>query len=311
MSVVSTIRLSSLEIVSLLLILPMAVCSQPGTNFSDSLREGYFDLGFNKLFFSETGNADSRYTVVFESGAGGSSADWKKVRSLLPAGIRTIAYDRSGTGKSGAGVLPRTMAQEVFELHQLIKGKVKGHLILVGQSIGGILVRLYTDYYGDNVIGLVLVDPTHESAVLGSMRYGGMVRLREKAVGKAIPSPQITKRESPGYDSTADYLAEELQLLFLAGQINPRQLKARPLIVLGAGVRKQIPGTTEDQWTQLRTERDDQVRGLAALSSNGIFINDPDSGHAIQNDNPAIVAGAIEKVIRSFESKIPLAVPKK
>jgi hypothetical protein len=30
--------------------------------------------------------------------------------------------------------------------------------------------------------------------------------------------------------------------------------------------------------------------------------------HAIQNDNPAIVAGAIEKVIQSVESRVPLTV---
>ncbi|WP_461398711.1 alpha/beta fold hydrolase [Flavitalea sp.] len=235
-----------------------------------------------------------------------AAVDWLKVRSLLPAGIKTIAYDRSGLGKSGAGVLPRTMAQEVFELHQLIKAKVKGPVLLVGQSIGGILVRLYTDHFGENVIGLVLVDPTHESAVLGSMRYGGMVRLREKATGKPIPSPQLTKKESPGYDSTADYLAEEFQLLFLAGKTNPQQLKTRPLIVLGAGIRNQTPGTTEEQWKNLREERDNQVSELARLSANGILIVDPKSRHAIQNDNPAIVASAIEKVIKSFESKVPL-----
>ena len=302
----SLLKMHCAVVICSVVICPLAVIAQVETSYSDSLREGYFDLGHNKLFFSETGKVGSKYTVIFESGAGGSSADWLKVRSLLPADIKTIAYDRSGAGKSGAGVLPRTMAQEVFELHQLVKAKVKGPVLLVGQSIGGILVRLYTDHYGDNVIGLVLVDPTHESAVLGSMRYGGMVRVREKATGKPIPAPQLTNKESPGYDSTADYLAEEFQLLFLAGNKKPQQLKDRPLVVLGAGIRNQIPGTTDEQWKNLREERDNQVRELTGLSSNSILIVDPKSRHAIQNDNPALVVNAIEKVIKSLEARVPL-----
>jgi len=36
---------------------------------------------------------------------------------------------------------------------------IQGSIILAGQSIGGLIVRLYTESYGDNVAGLVLVDP--------------------------------------------------------------------------------------------------------------------------------------------------------
>jgi len=115
MKILSTsLRFHSAGVICSFILFHVTGIAQVATSSSDSLNEGYFDLGNNKLFFSETGKAESKYTVVFESGAGGSSGDWLKVRSLLPAGIKTIAYDRSGLGKSGAGVLPRTMAQEVF-----------------------------------------------------------------------------------------------------------------------------------------------------------------------------------------------------
>jgi pimeloyl-ACP methyl ester carboxylesterase len=301
-----TISIHCATLICVLVLSPDASVAQIKPMNADSLQQGYFDLVNNRLFYTETGKADSKYTVVFESGAGGGSADWLKVRSLLPAGIKTLAYDRAGTGRSGAGVLPRTMAQEVFELHQLIDARAKGPVLLVGQSIGGLLVRLYTEKYGGNVRGLILVDPTHESTVLGSMRYGGMVRLREKATGMQVPAPQLIQKESPGYDSTADYLAEELQLMFLAGQKNLQPLKNRPLIVLAAGKRNQPPGVPDDQWKSLRAERDKQVSDLIHLSANSILIVDPESGHAIQNDNPGIVAAAIEKIINSLEQKIPL-----
>jgi len=82
------------------------------------------------------------------------------------------------------------MRQEVFELYELLEtARVSGPLVLVGQSIGGLLVRLYTEQYGSNVVGVVLVDPTHESSMLGSVRYGGWVRLREKALGEQFRRP--------------------------------------------------------------------------------------------------------------------------
>lgn len=280
--------------------------SQQQTLVSGS-NEKLVDIGYHKLFISQTGPQNAKFTIVFEAGAGGSSKDWEKVRSMLPADIRTIAYDRAGIGKSEPGPLPRTMNQEVFELKQLLTAaKIKGPLIVVGQSIGGLLVRLYTEQYGKNVVGVVLVDPTHESSVLGSMRYGGWVRLREKATGKSIPKPQLEKRESADYDSTIDYMAEEFQKMYLSGIKNPKQLRNRPLIVLGAGKRKQPPGTPDQQWKELSDERGEQLQDLTVLSSNSRFIHDPKSGHFIHYDNPEIVVKSIEMIVHAINSKTRL-----
>jgi pimeloyl-ACP methyl ester carboxylesterase len=60
------------------------------------------------------------------------------------------------------------MKQEVFELHALLRvAKVPGPYVLVGHSIGGLLIRRYTEQYGSEVIGIVLAAATHESARLG------------------------------------------------------------------------------------------------------------------------------------------------
>jgi pimeloyl-ACP methyl ester carboxylesterase len=161
-------------------------------------------------------------------------------------------------------------------------------------------VRLYADAYPTEVAGVVLVDPTHESAVLGSARYGGMVRLREKATGRPIPAPRLsgsgTGGDSAG-DADVDYLAEEFQLMYQARQKSPQPLGSRPLIVLAAGKRSPPPpGITADVWTSLRDERDRQVEDLVALSSNARFQRDAGSGHAIHRDNPGLVARSIEDV---------------
>lgn len=280
---------------------------QNENHVSDTAVERLVKIGNHKLFISIKGNPDAKFTVVFESGAGGSSQDWTKVISMLPAGIRTVAYDRAGTGKSEKGPLPQTMAQNVYELHELLAAaKIKAPVILVGQSIGGLIVRLYTEQYGKDVAGLLLVDPTHESSVLGSMKYGGWVRLREKAAGKPIPKPQVKDSISPGFDSTADYMAEEFQNMYVSSLKKPQQLGSRPLIILGAGIRQQPPGTPDEQWKELRNERDKQIQELTVLSGNSKFIVASNSSHSIQNDDPEIVAKSIQMVINSISSKTKL-----
>ena len=298
---------TSLFLVAFTCIIQMAVHCQAQVTLSDSTHERFIPVGNHKLFIRETGSPDAKFTVIFESGAGGGANDWTKVVSLLPKEIRTITYDRAGFGKSESGPIPQSMAQNVFELHELLKAvKIKGRIILVGQSMGGLIIRLYTEQFKKNIAGLVLVDPAHENSFLGSLKYGGWVRLREKAIGKPIPEPQGKLAISPGYDSTADYMAEEFQRMYLSSIKNPRQLGNLPLIILGAGIRKQPPGTPDQQWKELRAERDKQVENLTILSGNSKFILDTNSSHAIHYDNPAIVAQAIREIRTAVITKSKL-----
>jgi pimeloyl-ACP methyl ester carboxylesterase len=258
------------------------------------------DIGGHKLYLRCVGPSGARPIVVLEAGGGGSSKDWSPVQDLLSSRVRTCAYDRAGLGSSEPGPAPRTMRQEVFELHALLEtAKVPGPFVLVGQSIGGLLVRLYTEQYGPDVVGCVLVDPTHESDMLGSVRHGGWVRLREKATERAVPEPRREGRPSTGYNPDDDYLAEELQRIYLARKSNPEPLGERPLIVLAAGKRPAPPGTSDSLWAQLRVEKDGQRIDLSRLSSNSRFVLDPASSHAIHLDNPQLVARAIEEVLRA------------
>jgi pimeloyl-ACP methyl ester carboxylesterase len=152
----------------------------------------FVQVGTHRMYVRCVGNAGSRPTVILESGGGGHSGDWTSVQSAVPSDIRTCAYDRAGLGRREKGPSPRTMKQEIFELHAMLAAaNIKGPYVLVGQSIGGVTVRLYAQQYREDVAGMVLVDPTHESSVLGSLRYGGMVRLREKAAGRSVPAPRL------------------------------------------------------------------------------------------------------------------------
>ena len=255
-------------------------------------------IGEHRLFISCTGGAGTGPTVLLEAGGGGSSGEWSVVREQLGAAVRTCAYDRAGLGRSEQGPRPRTMRQEVLELHALLDAARQAPpYVMVGQSIGGLLVRLYADAYPAEVAGVVLVDPTHESGVLGSGRYGGIVRLREKATGRPVPAPRLSQAGGTPDDPNADYMAEEFQAMYLARQRVPQPLRQRPLIVLAAGRRPAPPpGVSQELWTSIRDERDELVRDLAGLSDNSRFVRVDGSGHAIHRDEPAAVAEAIRTV---------------
>jgi len=265
------------------------------------------DIGGHKLHIRCVGPSDGRPTVLLEAGGGAYSSSWSLVQDLLSSRVRTCAYDRAGSGWSEPGPAPRTLKQEVFELHALLEAaKVRGPFVLVGQSIGGVLVRLYAEQYGSDVVGVVLVDPLHESDMLGSVRYGGWVRLREKATERPVPEPRREGKASTQYNPEDDYLAEELQQIYLSRKANPEPLGKRPLIVLAAGKRPPPPGTSDELWAQLRVEKDGQRIDLSRLSSNSKFVLDPSSGHNIQNDNPQLVARSIEEVLAAWSKGVRL-----
>jgi pimeloyl-ACP methyl ester carboxylesterase len=265
-------------------------------------------VGSHRMYLRCLGPIGDQPTIIFESGAGGSTTDWVLVQEAL-AGAGSCSYDRAGAGKSDKGPAPRTLSQEAFELHALLAAaKIRSPYVLVGQSLGGLLVRLYAEHFPSDVVGMVLVDPTHESSVLGSLRYGGMVRLREKASGIGVPAPRLTGPVDIADPANTDYLAEEMAMIHRARQAKPKSLGAMPLVVLGAGRRPAPPpGIAAEVWTSLRDERDDQLRGLTDLSSNSAFALDAASGHDLEIDNPKLVARAIKAVLASATTGAHLA----
>lgn len=102
--------------------------------------------------------------VVFVSGLGESGAVWEPVIDWLPAGTSTFTYDRAGCGASGpvaAGVADeahsvRWGADQLLTL--LDTAGVAGSWILVGHSIGGLIVDALARRRPERVAGLVLVD---------------------------------------------------------------------------------------------------------------------------------------------------------
>jgi pimeloyl-ACP methyl ester carboxylesterase len=255
------------------------------------------NVGGHSLHIRCLGPATGGPTVILEAGAGDYSNRWTAVQDLLAPRVQSCAYDRAGLGWSDPGPTPPTLQQAVFELHALLEqAEVPGPFVLVGHSLGGLVARLYADRYGAAVIGMVLVDALHENSVQFNLGMNQWVRIRELSKGRVVPEARLTETPTR-VTADDDYLAEELQQIYLARQSNPTPLGDRPLIVVHAGKRERPPGTSDEFWKNLEQEKDDQGTDLARLSRNSKFVRDPLSGHNIHVENPMVVASAIEEVV--------------
>ena len=102
-------------------------------------------------------------TVVLESGSGEGWYVWSLVQHQLSRSVRICSYDRAGIGWSDPrdGRSIKLLNEDMHEL--LARAGEKPPFVLVGHSIGGVLVRRYARSYPDDVAGLVLVDRAHEN----------------------------------------------------------------------------------------------------------------------------------------------------
>jgi pimeloyl-ACP methyl ester carboxylesterase len=100
-------------------------------------------------------------TVLFEAGIGDDSLTWAGVQPAIAKTTRACSYDRAGYGWSDPSPKPRDAKTIAQELHTLLSSAgIVGPLVLVGHSLGGMLVREYAGVYRLDVAGMVLVDST-------------------------------------------------------------------------------------------------------------------------------------------------------
>jgi pimeloyl-ACP methyl ester carboxylesterase len=266
-------------------------------------------------------------TVLFESGFGGDSRGWSKVQNLLSDRYRTCAYDRAGSGLSDPGPLPRDANAITSDLNQsLLALHIHAPLILVGHSSGGLYVRRYAELFPDQVIGLVLVDPSVEyqnrrfelQFGRGAGGVGPIISQQLKcfkaAQDKALPSkdPTLVRCAPPpgsGPEATrmfqiainpnsfADKISE-LTTLWTTGSdevaADKNAIRAIPTIVLTAsdtyaGVSSRVRPDVDKLWWSLHDE-------IVRANPKGRHTLVRASSHLMMLDKPQAVAGAVQEL---------------
>jgi len=150
-------------------ILALAILSLLGSckkknDSKPAFTETKIDLTTHKLkLFSAIKN--SKYLVVFESGLGNDHTVWnnKNVALQIRGNTDVLMYDRAGYGQSENGPNPRNVDRLRRELESVIDKFSYGRkVILIGHSLGGLIIRDYAIKHPLQTAALLFVDPTHE-----------------------------------------------------------------------------------------------------------------------------------------------------
>ena len=120
------------------------------------------DIGDFRLHVHVTGEKSEKPTLVMENGSGLPTEFFYWINEHLKDSLRIVRYDRAGLGYSDECITPRDPETVAKELHRLLNeiGE-KPPYIMMGHSIGGPYVRVFTELYPEEVAGMFLLDATH------------------------------------------------------------------------------------------------------------------------------------------------------
>ena len=285
------------------------------------------DIGAQRLHILAAGEGSP--TVVLEAGGISWCLDWHLVQTEVAKFTRVCSYDRAGLGWSDSGPRPRSSAQFMVELHELLeKAEIRPPYILVGASFGGHTVRLFAKNYPDEVAGVLLLDARHEALSTqmptawqkyeksGAAMLRGMLLVSRAgalgAIGKLLgekAAPPILHQLPP--ELRQIYLEIGFQPKFFQANLDEfaaiaesdRQVSETgslgnlPLTVIRHGLPTKFARMPTAQARQAEQVWQELQSDLARLSSNSRLLVAEKSGHAVPIDQPGLVVEVVKQMV--------------
>ena len=219
-------------------------------------------------------------TVVMEAGGAGHSGSWDLVQPGVAKFTRVCVYDRSGTGNSSATPKLGTIQAIAEDLHTLLPtAGVDPPYVLVGHSLGGIIVLQFATLYRDEVVGMVMVDTSG-------------VDPRARLQAELTPEEWL-QYGAQGHDG--DFAIPEGRDLLESGVVDLADI---PLVVLSAGILgTDVP---PDLAKKVRDVRLQMHLELMDLSTDSIHMIAEESDHAIPTKQPEMLVDAISLVVEAI-----------
>lgn len=217
--------------------------------------------------------------VVLWHGAGSSAESWRPVLERLDGSLGACAFDRRGSGESEPAPDPRGWYELVDELRRIhLALGFERDYVLVAHSLGGLYARVYASDRPTDLAGLLLVEPAHEDM--------------PDRVRTGMPRAEWERWMAARMRPNADGVAER--------SIGRRARRARlpgiPVTVITAAIRQEGEG-----WdARFVNEAARQVHASILRGvTTGRHVPAERSGHAVQLDQPSLVADEIHRVVRT------------
>lgn len=285
---------------------------------------GFVEIAGRRLHVLVQGDAPGP-SVVIEQGLGSPSLVWWPIQSAIAKFARVCTYDRPGSLWSDASSEERSLDDRVVDLYEVLQqAHVPPPYVLVGHSMGGLIIRRFARRHPDCVAGIVLVDSPDEAVifresvipyyrqgivmqrVLGVAARFGLLRL----LGRHVPMLMLPD-DDLGYalcvtPRHAAATADDMRCLLNAPQTartpdEPGSLGDRPLVLLRHGIPfPPMAAVMEEGWAESQQR-------LARLSRNSEIIVAEKSNHLIHVDEPQLVIEVVRRVHAAARGGVSLA----
>jgi pimeloyl-ACP methyl ester carboxylesterase len=259
--------------------------------------------------------------VVLEAGAGAFGLDYYTLFELCAQRTTCVLYDRAGSGWSDPVDGPRSAAEMVADLRNALGlAGVNGPYLMVGHSLGGLLVRAFTQHFPYEVVGLVLIDPATEGipvveeddmetkAIVEDMLQKGRANpdlWREwypemfadwDKLPAHIRGPLITRHTDPDHDDAG--LRDMMNSArILADVAKGPALPDVPVIVLTGMKIDPTPGQSNSDMEAFNKIKHDAHRNFVNSLSQGEHRVLEDAGHRLTAERPDVVIDAIFDIL--------------
>lgn len=233
--------------------------------------------------------------VLMEGGRGESAEAWEKTMDQLPSNTFAVSYSRAGEGLSDkapdAGLTDQTpdsgsMDKALQDFSALVSklemdGRIHKPYILVGHSLGGLLMQAYANLHPGDIKGLVLVDSASD-----------VQKPENYPVSPSHPDLMPPSTEELLFPSSVT-MVHETKLI----RDSQAELRQRPKL----SPEKLLGDLPIHVLSSKDTEADPEWRkgqeALRQLSSHVTSITAPEGvGHDIQRKAPQLVAQAIQRM---------------
>jgi protein-S-isoprenylcysteine O-methyltransferase Ste14/pimeloyl-ACP methyl ester carboxylesterase len=274
------------------------------------------DIGGRRLHLVCIGPDDPvEPTVMFVASGWGNAMSAARARERVSARTRVCSYDRLGHGWSDAAPGVTTIGGGASELGVLQdRARVRGPLVLVASSIGGLTAEMFARTYPERVAGIVFVDAANSlfaprlgdmsgritalSCTLGTLAHFGMIRLMDPF---QLGSESEGARRSAAITYGARHwdaicaMARGLDATRREFDQAPPLPPDLPVSVLSASSSRHLMpplATALFDAEQIRAETEAAHQALAK-QVNGTWTRVPDSSHLIADSQPDAVADAV------------------